>query len=433
MNKVNIFIKCAFLFIAVSSLTGCIKEKTNTAEEKPTALAIIYGKHSNSKLINIDTKQFNDIYSDFGNVTLIINDGEPELEIQDNKIVGYYDGEYIKESKENAQYKEIWQRDYIDNQTTSLIEGLESAVAVEPEADTLKSLQKGLDAINKMESSMGSDIKKEMVIYDTGLSTKGEFNFLNEECLNLLSNKKKIWEDEESKEKLNEIIDRLDEKMEIPDLSGITVTWYGLGEVGGEQEELNELNKKNLQYIWGEILKRSNAVSSNKTGADSNYGIFIDVFTNGIVENAPLVTKIIFWNGSEPVKLTEEQLGFLPNSTEYRDDKIARKIISPVANNILNYPNLNILLVGTTADPNRNGGDIPLSNDRAEKVKQTLCELGVPENRIKTIGVGAKSSRYKDEWSTGVFDEEIAKENRSVIILSIESKEAGEILSTDWD
>ena len=103
------------------------------------------------------------------------------------------------------------------------------------------------------------------------------------------------------------------------------------------------------------------------------------------------------------------------------------KVIEPYAANLNHYPDMELLLVGTTADVN--GGSVELSKMRAEKVKALLVELGIPEEHILTAGLGADSPWHKNEWIDGIFHEEIAEENRSVYILSADSEEAESILS----
>ena len=70
-----------------------------------------------------------------------------------------------------------------------------------------------------------------------------------------------------------------------------------------------------------------------------------------------------------------------------------------------------------------------LSEKRAAKVKEYLVKLGVPANRMKIYGWGARSSLYDPgEWVGNDFKEKVAKKNRAVHLMSEESEYAQELL-----
>ena len=86
--------------------------------------------------------------------------------------------------------------------------------------------------------------------------------------------------------------------------------------------------------------------------------------------------------------------------------------------------------VGTTADPNRCGGDLDLSWARAEAVPDCFISLGVDARRFEILGWGAREPLYDPaEWETGSFNSETAKKNRTVRIYSLESDVAKKLLN----
>ena len=288
-----------------------------------------------------------------------------------------------------------------------------------------------MESIIKDENDGNIVINKEIIVYDTGLCTTGSFNFLETENLELLTNDKKLDRDEIGQSKMNKLIDNLQESAELPELSDIMVTWYGLGEVAHPQPELSKLDVENLRYMWSEILNRANAVPSSVSNAKSDY--FIQITGYEAVESEYLVTPVIWWEGvgntenEEEVKIIEEEIGFVPNSTDYISIERAYQVLRPYAQNLLKYPEMKILLLGTTAS--YNGGSVELSTQRAEHVKNTLVELGVSEENIVAIGVGYHQDFCENDSPNGEFVEEIGKNNRSVSIFPLDSEKAQKALN----
>ena len=87
---------------------------------------------------------------------------------------------------------------------------------------------------------------------------------------------------------------------------------------------------------------------------------------------------------------------------------------------------VNLLLVGGTAGDETNEATLQLSQERADRVKSTLTELGISGERLKTLGMGAG-----DPWhiSGAGTDGKLASENRKVVLLDMNSKQAKEILN----
>lgn len=444
--------------LSVCFLSGCGKIRSTPPPELPTALVILAGNHSNSKKqdMNIQSK-VTQVYEGFGTIRVIGIDGSPSV-IRDAEghIPGYIDDETVKKSKRYYKSnKTYWKNNILTPQVEAFLPAL-TIPADDPEVDTLASLCVAANELNSMEATMGKEIKKEIIIYDTGLCTSGALNLLNTDYFRFVKCGLKIQQDAEIKEEVDRFINHLYDQAELPNLEGVTVTWYGLGNVDLPQPPLSNLDIVNLQYIWGEILRKSKAVPSQAGGSDSEYGMFVSVNADSTIACEQTVTPIIFWEGvggivnketspeaayestsvgyentsyEEPPKFTEEKLGFQPESAEYYAEEEAQNILRPYASNLINYPAMQVLLVGTTADPNQNGGGKELSLERAQTVKDTLVSLGVPAGRIDIIGKGATSPWYKDEWTSGEFDRSIAKENRAVYILPADSEMAREMLA----
>lgn len=424
--KTHILLRILAIFVLVFHIfviSGC-ENKIELPDDVP-ALVIIAGMHSNSQKMNVDiSDKIEAVYSAFGNVGVIVSDGKPTVEYnQDGNMLGYYSDSYIKESIKVKNNNELfWRNNYLNIQISALGDKIDKLTPNNPEVDTLCALIEAKDVFNVITKE--NTKRKEIVIYDTGLCTSGELNFLNENVLKLL------FSDAIDKTSVENLVNELDAKNLIPNLTDTKVTWYGLGAVAGSQPELSELNMANLQIIWGEVLKRANALPNGNRNSDPEYGYFISVPTTPEAYYDEFVTPVMNWYDEVEIILTEEKIGFKPNSAELFSEEEAMSVLMPFAQNLMNYPELQILLVGTTADPNKNGGSIVLSKDRANKVRDVLCKLGVKEDNITVIGWGAKSPLYnRNEWENGCFVEEIAKSNRAVWILSYKSDKAQEILN----
>lgn len=410
-------------------MSGCKFQDTEFLEEMPTVLVVLAGHHANSQNFDVRLKStLQEVYSSFGNAGIIVVDGNPTLLYNEDtkEITGCYSIEIsLKSQKAYNSNNVTWTNQYLIPQVDFFQEKFEASIADDSEVDTLKALQIAVEALNTIEASMGTEVKKEILILDTGLCTSGALSFLQPNCLALLMNERKLWEDEEKVEEVARLINSLDDAAEIPKLSGIMVTWYGLGKTDYPQPNLTNLNVQNLQYLWGEILKQSGATPSCAPGADAEYGIFVATSASASIISKQYVTPVINWGDSSKEnipKLTEEMLGFEPNSSDFRSDAQPDEVLCPYANNLMNYPDMKILLVGTTSS--WKGGSISLSEERAKKVCEKLVKLGVPKDRICIIGLGYNPDFCKDDTPNGYFDEEIAKENRAVFILPYNSERA---------
>ncbi len=429
--KIRFFsLSVAIFFLLTLTMSGC---KPPLSEEMPIALVVLAGNHANSQKFDVQLNSVvQKVYSTFGNVAIIVIDGNPTLLYNEDtkEIVGCYSIERLTESKKECfKNTDTWKSNYLTPQIKSFFKAYDTSIADDPEVDTLKALQIAVEALNTIEASMGTEVKKEILVLDTGLSTSGLLSFLQPNYLALLMNEKKLCKDEAKVEDVSLLVSTLDDAAEIPDLSDVTITWYGLGKTDNPQPSLTNLNIQNLQYIWGEILKKSGAIPSRIAGTDSEYGIFVATSASGSITSKQLVTPVINWGvgAKENIpKLTEEMLGFKPNSSIFRSEEQADEILLPYASNLMNYPDMEILLVGTTSS--WRGGSISLSEERAEKVRAKLVEAGVPEYRINIIGLGYNLNFCQNDTPDGDFVEEIAIGNRAVFILPYNSEKAQKAL-----
>lgn len=440
------------LILAIGFSSGCTNK---LPDEQPTALIIIAGNHANSNRCDISLyNKIENVYSLFGNIKVIVIDGNPTIVKDENgNPIGYCDEIFINKSKKQYQdNEEYWRNNYILPKASQVNNFINKVCSDDPEVDTLKSLQVAAKELNSFMTFMEPNTKKEIIICDTGLSTIGELSFLDTTNNKILGSQKKLWEDEEGRATVKNMIDKLN--LALPELSGVTITWYGIGIVSGDQDELSILTMRNLQYIWGEILHASGAIGGSNDNIDNTYnqyGIFVDVNSGEPIVSNQKVTKVIFeqniespidenHDGSSPPEPSDPppppsiapDTFFVADKASFREDIDPYTLLQPWVNSIERYPSMSFVLVGSTADPNKNGGSTSLSKARANAVKNILVELGVDSNRLEVVGVGSKAPWYdENEWQNGKFitDSEAAKSNRTVRIFPFNSPTAQEILS----
>lgn len=390
-------------------LFGCSKSKSHTV-----AIAILYGNHANKANYEMPTLNFEQGDIDETNLPFlhekydlvglcgIIVDGNP-TEYKSGEMEEILSNFNI--AVENKRYKTA------KNYSKDFLEKLYDKYADDEEVDTLESI---FVATNYLKI-FSNETEKRIVIIDSGLSTTGALDFLNNENLNDILKQ----EDDLSESQINSIIKNLDINKEIPDLSNIKILWYGLGEVGENQQELSKKQISNLELLWRKILEYSKAsdiqfISLNKSNKSNN----IDE------KQLPMVSSILL--NHEPIPFSEDSLGFKEDSAEFTDDSKENRIelLSSFRREGINQ---GLLIVGTTSAGKGNSNGIELSNQRAQAVKNELIELDVPPENIKTLGLGVKSHKYNaSEFVNGIYykDSEAAQSNRRVYIMSQDSEEA---------
>lgn len=382
-------------------LAGC--GKTPETDMPKTAICFAAAGTANAKGLNINAPQIQELVYDairgYGFLAAVSIDGEPEVLMADS-----FD---IPESYKRASKSKL-DADAAAN-TAALLTALGQITADDPEADYLEGLRLAARSLSGLE---GYESKR-IVMLGTGLSTAGALNFRN----NLLS------ADPDTLAAL------LAERKEIPDLTGITVTWLHLGDVADPQPALSPLQRSRLEAIWQAIVERGG-------GSFQALDVLPEAAPAGplpavsVVELAP-EAPIAFAPEADllesPIVLTEEQVTFVGDRADYLHPDAAGEAIAPIAEYLREHPQLNILLVGTTAGDSTGTYCDQLSQDRAETVKNTLIGLGVSESRITAIGMGSG-----DPWHiSGVgTDGPLAAANRKVVILDAACDTAQKLLKS---
>lgn len=197
----------------------------------------------------------------------------------------------------------------------------------------------------------------------------------------------------------------------LPDLTGITIYWSGLGDTTHPQV-MTDKGREQLIELWTELVRLMNGelVVLKQELPRRNPADHVDPLPH---VNAVYVEPDITASG--PVRLGEEAITFRPDSAAYVEPQAAREVLGALARQLI-AKNLEITVTGTTARQRTEAEQLATGLRRAERVRETLIELGVPAHLISVDSVGSFWACWKDEHPGGVFSPETAQLNRSIVI-----------------
>ena len=396
-----VLLTVSMILITLLMFTGCSGTK---ADETKRAVCFVVANTANSEGLNLKSKLISDtvydVIKNYGFIAAVSVDGNPEIVFMND-----YN---IKDKYKNASEERL-AMDAEEKQYNTLI-AIQGIIANDEEADYLKALTLAVETL----ASLDGYESKEIIVLGTGLSTIGIMDFRN----NLLSAEPET------------VVDQLEERKAIPDFSGMTVSWQHLGKVAYPQQSLTPSQLSRLEEIYKCLITRGGG-EFNPKDMPTNPVEQADYPSVSLVE-LPSDTPITFETQNsldfkKPVSLSEEQVTFVADKADYFKPDEATATIKPIAEYMLNDDkSITLLLVGCIAgDTNSKFGD-ELSQSRANKVKNTLVELGVPESRLIAKGMGCS-----DPWHVkGVgYEGKLASQNRKVVLLDATSDTAKQILS----
>lgn len=236
-----------------------------------------------------------------------------------------------------------------------------------------------------------------IVLMDSGLQTQGILDYTQKGML---------------RAEPTDLVDGVQQSGQLPDLSGVRVFVLGLGDTAAPQEPLDTASRGVLVEHWSALLSAAGAAcvgvdQQPLTGASP--AVAPAVPTVSVPDVAPLVP-------STKVVLTADSVAFVSDSAQLRDPELAKKKLGSIAAGLVTSGQ-SVLLTGTTATDGTEAGRLELSRLRAETVKATLVDLGVPAERIATKGVGTHHPEHVDDiGADGRLIPAKAARNRTVIL-----------------
>jgi len=415
MNRIQnlvkwIIIAAGIAAVTFTGLTGCIGCGGGAADTEVQHIAVIMSNTKNEG--TIDTSSFSSDISDLtmisGSTVSYFNcDGNPE----------YIDTLTIPEYKDKISDSK--KRQLAQNYANQIISTLTGLVPDDEELDVYNAITLAARQLQNYEG------EKTLYIASSGISTTGLVDFTE------------LYLEKDHSDELAEAL-----KNELPDLTGVKIVWFGMGETRGEQTELYESNRTILKNTWRKLLTAaganeediifSAALSVHKDErpselpyvsvvpisctvsdiADKDFGIEPEETADNTDESK------IASNGNGTLLDLSDRVSFKPDSTELLTD---RDEVAASLSGIIDYLNeddsCGILLVGTTSSWGEEASLRQFSLKRCETIKEILVAEGVEESQIQCVGAGFDNNlTVNDRADDGSLVEELAEQNRTVYL-----------------
>lgn len=272
-----------------------------------------------------------------------------------------------------------------------LVEAVQGAAATTPETDLISAI-----SLASRMLSAGTADTKVMVIRHSGVNTAASLPMQDLDLLN--SDPAKL-------------LDQLDAAAMVPQLNGVTVEFYGLGDVAGSQRTLSAQQVQWLQSFWQAFFDR--------TGAAVTF--HADIVSGEALTDGHKVTPLAPAGAPTFIKVSAEQVDFQPDSTAFLDEDAARSALNELATQ-LKADSTSYVVAGSTAEvdnASREGAQA-LSLARARAVRDVLVVAGVPADQITCLGLGNEPTSVRSANEA---------ENRCVYVVSSDSVQATEFRS----
>lgn len=394
------------LILVGATFTGCSGRVSN---EETSNTVYIVGRHANAQppAINNSTIE-SSVQSAIDNNTLL-----SVIELDGNPIVEK-DNRFTFNLKKNVS--STIKKKYVSKMTNKVIECFDNLTPKVAEVDILKAIEIAANELNS--SDANTDYAKHIVVYSTGVQTTGLIDMTK---FNILS----------SKETVNEVVEQLSAKQALPNLDGITIDWYNLNQVSGEQKELTAGMEANNEYLWGTLIAKAGGKvdfkSDNATADDrKNYDVGVSVVP--VTEDSLNIEE---YNKDSSVVFTTDEIAFKSDSVEFVDEEQASQAVTKIIDYMLYNKNYNLLLAASTATVPPQNKCKSFSKKRAEAVKSLIVSRSdnqIDSSRITTIGMGYENPYHVSDTSkNGSLIEEKAKQNRAVYAMNRDSMEAKQL------
>ena len=363
-------------------LAGCstISSKNGTTDEAVATDTVLILTQGDGMPALTNAEDFLDLVNvtHGGSVGFVVSDGSPF-------VVG---PQRFDEVKKN----DIQQARVDKTARLELAEAVQGAAARTPETDLISAV-----SLASRMLSAGMADNKVLTIRHSGVNTSAatlpmqELDLLNTDPAQLL--------------------DQLDAAAMIPQLGGVTVEFYGLGDVAGSQGTLSAQQVQWLKSFWQGFFDR--------TGA--NVTFHTDIVSGDALNNGHTVTPLAAAGAPTFVKVSAEQVAFQPDSTTFLDEAAAHAALNGLAEQ-LKGTSAHYIVAGSTAhvDNASREGAQALSLGRARAVRTVLVEAGVPAGQLTCLGLGNEPTSVR---STN------EPENRCTYVVADTTAQAAEFLA----
>jgi len=367
--------------LTAAVLTGCSMFPSQTEQPTATDTVLLMTQGDGMPALNKDedVEEFLSCVNTTlgGSASLVITDGNPQ-------VIGPV---RFDEEKANSVQQEKTDK----KKSAEVAEMVKSAAASTPETDLISAL-----SLSARLAASGTAEDKQIVIRHSGVNTADS---LPMQELDLVSSD------------ITDLIDQLDAEALIPDLQGVKIHFFGLGDVAGSQQALSKKQVKWLQSFWQSFFERS--------GAEVTF--HADIVSGNALTNEHSVTPVTPAEGVNFVKFSSKKVEFKPDSDDFLDEETARSAIAEVAAQ-MKEGSAHYIIAGSTAkvDNPTQDGPARLSLLRAQAVRQVLVDAGVDAERLTCVGLGNEV--------TSVRDMQEEANNRAVYLVAEGQAQADEFL-----
>ena len=343
--------------LTAAVLTGCGMFPSQTEQPTATDTVLLMTQGDGMPALNKDedVEEFLSCVNTTlgGSASLVITDGNPQ-------VIGPM---RFDEEKANSVQQEKTDK----KKSAEVAEMLKSAAASTPETDLISAL-----SLAARLAASGTAEDKQIVIRHSGVNTADS---LPMQELDLVSSD------------ITDLIDQLDAEALIPDLQGVKIHFFGLGDVAGSQQALSKKQVKWLQSFWQSFFERS--------GAEVTF--HADIVSGNALTNGHSVTPVTPAEGVNFVKFSSKKVEFKPDSDDFLDEETARSAIAEVAAQ-MKEGSAHYIIAGSTAkvDNPTQDGPARLSLLRAQAVRQVLVDAGVDAERLTCVGLGNEVTSVRD-------------------------------------
>lgn len=267
--------------------------------------------------------------------------------------------------------------------------------AEKPESDMLSALSL---AASSLAHASGD---RTILVVDSGMSTAGAMAFQNTGLL-------------EPHADVDAMVERMRSAGALPDLTGVTVRWFGLGSVEEPQPLLDTAAKSRLKNLWTKLITAANGEV-----------VFDDApMMKDIGDDLPTVPEVTpvpvgaFELGAAPsleMSLPDTEVGFEADVDVLRNEEVAKSRIQEAAAQIRSSGVSEVRVTGCTSSWGTAEHRQDLSERRAEVVAGLLENNGVKVTSITGRGYECPH-QVVDTNADGTPIEELMAVNRRVII-----------------
>lgn len=274
-----------------------------------------------------------------------------------------------------------------------LVEAVQGAAATTPETDLISAI-----SLASRMLSAGTADNKVLIIRHSGVNTA--VASLPMQDLDLLNSDPA------------QLLDQLDAAAMLPQLNGVAVEFYVLGDVAGSQGTLSAQQVQWLKSFWQAFFDRTGAAVTFHT----------DIVSGDALNNGHTVTPLAAAGAPTFVKVSAEQVAFQPDSTTFLDEAAARAALNGLAEQLKGTSAAHYIVAGSTAqvDNASREGAQALSLARAQAVRDVLVEAGVPADRFTCLGLGNEPTSVRSANEP---------ENRCTYVVADTTAQAAEFLA----